>query len=232
MSALWLGLGIGFFGSLHCLGMCGPLAMALPYRTTNTVVRAGKSVLYNIGRTLTYIILGLALASLGQGMFLLGLQKFFSVSFGILLIYFILLPQQYRRVSFFIENSELITKVKIQFRNQFQKKNPTVFLFAGMLNGLIPCGMVYMAAIAAMGTSSIESGMSLMAGFGLGTFPALTLIASFGSVPSLSKIGFSKLQPAVLLVVGILMISRGLLVEMPNVPELGILNPSNFTLCK
>ena len=91
-AALLIGFTIGFVGSWHCVGMCGPLAMALPYRTSRPEVRLMKSLLYTLGRTSTYILVGLLLALVGEGFALAGFQRSLSLLVGLVLVAIVLFP--------------------------------------------------------------------------------------------------------------------------------------------
>src|SRR5476651_1937523 len=77
---------IGLFGSVHCVGMCGPLALAVPSLQTKGWLIVADKVSYNIGRVVTYSILGLLLGFLGKQLWLLGLQQAVSIISGLLII--------------------------------------------------------------------------------------------------------------------------------------------------
>ena len=91
---LWFAFIVGLFGSLHCIGMCGPIALALPsYSNSNLSVIISR-VLYNFGRTLTYGFIGALIGLFGQGLSLVGVQQWLSVISGVLLILIVFLPTQ------------------------------------------------------------------------------------------------------------------------------------------
>ncbi len=231
MNALTLGLTIGFFGSWHCLGMCGPLALALPYRDSGLGARVVKSLLYNLGRTITYIIIGLILASIGQRMAMAGFQRGFSIVVGSVLIYFLLVPRHYKRLALKIEQTSIISIVKRQIQQQFAQKGLLTFFFAGLFNGFLPCGMVYMAGAAALGSVSVESGSMLMLGFGVGTWPMMLGVALSSQIRLLPSVQPTKWIVSMMFLFGVVMIWRGVATELPDIPQMGQFNPKSLTIC-
>ena len=85
-------LSIGFVGSMHCIGMCGPIALALPVHGTGTFNRVVGPLLYNLGRVLTYFVLGMLFGMLGKGFVIGGYQQWLSVAMGVLILVVVLLP--------------------------------------------------------------------------------------------------------------------------------------------
>ncbi len=232
MLTLVTGLTLGVIGSLHCMGMCGPLAMALPYRTSAPVPRVARASLYSLGRTLTYILLGVLLATLGEVATMAGVQRILSVALGSLLIFLIVFPRYYRQLSDNLERTTFYSRIKTGIRSQFQRRSFLAFFTTGMLNGLLPCTMVYLAAFAAINTGSWQSGSLLMLGFGLGTSPALIAMAAAPSLSLFGRINWRRVVPVVAVLAGTLMIVRGVATELPDVPALGMLNPKDLTLCR
>lgn len=210
---------IGFLGSIHCIGMCGPIAFALPVRTNNTWIKLFKYLLYNVGRILTYSCLGFLIGFIGKGFALAGLQEFISISAGTFIIISVLVIHHPLENSFL----EKITfgireKLKSSFKFYFQKKGWLSLFVLGILNGLLPCGMVYMAMLGALASGSTVTGALFMAAFGLGTVPAMLSISLIGNTLSggLKSI-FFKASPYVACIVGILLIIRGFHLDIPYV---------------
>ena len=216
------GLGIGLAGSLHCVGMCGPLAMALPMGQGRDQ-QILNILLYNSGRAITYGLLGLLFGWLGNNFFIAGYQQVLSISvgIGILLLYFInssktnLFPF-INRFTNAIKNA-LVTQMKSKslFRSS---------LLVGVLNGLLPCGMVYLAIGSAMATGSIQNGALLMFSFGLGTIPLMTLLMIFGKSIKFSwRLQLKKALPIMVVCMSVLLILRGLNLGIPYVsPRLNV----------
>ena len=81
-------LTIGLVGSLHCIGMCGPIALALPLKGKSNIQRTFGLLLYNSGRILTYALFGTLFGLLGKSFHLAGLQRQVSVFLGALIIFY------------------------------------------------------------------------------------------------------------------------------------------------
>ncbi len=211
-----LALGFGF--SLHCIGMCGPIALALPVEdeTTNLRFVFGR-ILYNAGRILTYVLMGAVIGSIGQAISLLGWQQGLSIAAGLLILLGLLIPKRiWLRLTRFHLVSRLITRFKIAWAKRFGVGTPRSLLVIGLLNGLLPCGLVYMALAGAGATGSVYGGMLFMAIFGLGTVPAMLSVSLFGKVIDFgAKRVFRRVAPAMIGIMAILFILRGLALGIP-----------------
>jgi uncharacterized protein len=206
------GFVIGLFGSLHCLGMCGPLVLALPLSHTSNLLRITGGLLYNLGRAITYGLLGIVFGVIGKGLQLTGFQRWVSIGFGIILILTVIIPG-------LINLNPLISKITSQFTSSLkirmgnllrQQKVFPLFIF-GLLNGLLPCGLVYAAIMGAIVTGSLVESSLYMFLFGLGTLPLMFLLIYFANLLKnkyLSQI--RKIIPILIIVLGILFILRGL----------------------
>lgn len=203
---------LGFLGSFHCVGMCGPIAMALP--TSNdgkTKVLFGR-LLYNAGRIVTYTLLGLILGFMGYAIALKGMQEELSIAMGILIIAgvaFSFLSQKFFATTLFI--TRLTAPLKRGFKNLFGKNSLLALFFIGILNGLLPCGFVYIALAGAITTGGVASGMSYMFLFGMGTLPMMFSLSLVGSFVSIKGQRFlRKASPAIAIVLALLLIQRGI----------------------
>lgn len=220
---------IGLFGSLHCMVMCGPLVMSLPFAGRNFWYALIQKILYQSGRILTYSILGYAAGAIGRGFDILHLQQLLSITTGVLLIgiafYHFFGKGRNGAGRLYIA---FITPLASQMANWLSK--PYGGLFAGTLHGLIPCGMVYMAIAGSLNTASAVSGAKFMLYFGLGTTPLLVL-ASF--VPlALRKIGIPKMMfPILFFVSGALLLSRGLNLDIPYI-SMPVIGQETVPFCK
>lgn len=216
---LYTALTIGLVGSLHCLGMCGPIAVAIPLHHNNWMMKILGGLLYNSGRVITYGILGALFGFLGRGIQLAGLQQWASILLGIIMILSVLFPVLFReKIKLDRIFSGYAGHLTGRFRIMFSKRTLKNLLFIGILNGLLPCGLVYMAIAGAINTNEVVNGILFMVVFGLGTIPAMLLLSLAGNVVTS---GFrkraSKVIPAFIVILGILFILRGMSLGIPYV---------------
>ncbi len=210
-------LTLGLLGSFHCVGMCGPIAIALPLGHGNWFKRISGGLGYNLGRTITYGLLGAFFGLIGQGLELAGFQRWVSIAMGSTMVIAGISPR-------FIKGGAYLERVSGQFVGQLQQnlaklfKNgsiPSLFL-VGILNGFLPCGLVYMALAGALATSSFSSGILFMIVFGLGTIPMLLLISLAGNLISGTfRQKINKGIPYLIVIIGLLFILRGLNLSIP-----------------
>lgn len=211
--ALWTALMIGFFGSFHCVGMCGPIALALPgARQTGWHFVAGR-LLYNFGRIVTYTLLGALFGILGRSLFVAGVQKGLSIVLGLIIIASVVLKSSL--FSTFKKSTgidRILEVLKNTIRRQFKRRDLTTLFTIGLLNGLLPCGFVYMGLAASLTTGSIPGAAIFMAFFGLGTFPAMMLMAMAPGLISLElRQRISRLIPLLAILLGVYLIYRGMM---------------------
>ncbi|AQG78916.1 sulfite exporter TauE/SafE family protein [Spirosoma montaniterrae] len=198
----------GVAGSLHCVGMCGPLAAALPVGRLPQAQRGIAVGLYHAGRLLAYAALGLVLGSVGHGLLLAGLQQPLAIGAGLLLLVW---PIVTRSRFGGLTALRPMRWLSVPMARLFQSPSLTSFGLLGVLNGLLPCGMVYVALAGAVVTGSAPGSATYMVLFGLGTVPALVLVRF---VPAFFSAGLrrqlSRLTPLVTVGLGILLLGRGL----------------------
>ena len=212
MSILLTALLLGLLGSFHCLGMCGPIAFILPVDRHNKAKMSLQTLLYHLGRMTAYALIGLLFGYLGKGIYLLGFQQKVSLILGILMVVLAFVPAtKVLRLKPLAGWNKFVYFVKNSLGNYLQKRSTSGFYVIGFFNGLLPCGLVYIALVGAMATGDPILGALYMAIFGLGTAPMMTLaifLGSFVSVKVRNKI--NKLIPYAVVLVGILFILRGL----------------------
>ena len=210
---------IGLVGSLHCLGMCGPIAVAIPLHKHNWPLKIAGGLLYNIGRTITYGIIGGIFGLLGLGIALAGFQQWASIGLGIIMITSVLFPVVFReKINFDRIFTGYASRLIGRFRNLFKNHSLQSLLFIGILNGLLPCGLVYMALAGAINTNDVLMGIVFMVLFGLGTTPALLILALAGNVLSAGlRRKVSKVVPVFIVILGIIFILRGLSLGIPYI---------------
>jgi len=218
---------LGSLGSMHCIGMCGPLALSLPVVNSNVQSKLASALLYNNGRIVTYATLGALFGAIGRTFAIFGYQQWLSILLGVLIIIFLVLPRQSK---VFTKASILVRffhKLRSYLGKLFIKKNyPSVF-FIGLLNGLLPCGLVYMAIAGAVATASVIKSSIFMAFFGIGTLPMMWGVSFFGSFIKVStRQKIRAAYPYVMLLMACLLIIRGLGLGIPY------LSPANFDTVK
>ncbi len=210
---------LGLIGNIHCAGMCGPIAFALPVHHLPSRQRLLASVLYNAGRVVTYMALGLVFGIIGSGFNLTGLQEWLTIISGMVLILMVTLPFGLKgggKLATWYHSITLPLKSKMGVLLKTGNVN-TLFLF-GMLNGLLPCGMVYAGLAVALSAGSIVESILIMAAFGLGTTPALALIIYQSGVLK-RNIGkhLKFVIPFSVFILGSILILRGLSLDIPYV---------------
>lgn len=226
MEVLISALVLGLMGSFHCVGMCGPIALSLPLRGNTIFQKLIGGSLYNIGRTVTYGLMGAVFGLIGQGFQLMGFQRWISIIMGTLMILSILIPTIFKR--FKTGNNDFLTgKLRQAIAKLFAQKSYGGLFLIGLLNGLLPCGLVYMAIAGAIGAGSVVEGILFMVIFGLGTLPMLLFISLLGNVVSISfRNKISKVIPYLVVVIGLIFILRGLSLGIPYLsPPKAKLNP-------
>jgi sulfite exporter TauE/SafE len=213
MSLYWSAIVVGFLGSFHCIGMCGPIVLAVPAQSFLS------KIFYNLGRTLTYAIMGAVIGFIGEGFTFVGWQQNLSVGVGAAMLIIVLFTK-YKH--FDLPMSGALEKLWIYSKSRltplFKSKSLFAPLFIGLINGLLPCGLVYAALFAAVSMGGIWEGALYMALFGLGTAPMLIGVAVFGNLVTPQwRTRFNKSVPYFIGVIAILLILRGLNLGIPMV---------------
>ncbi len=211
MEWLWAGFGMGLLGSFHCAGMCGPIALALPFNSTNRLSHLTGNVIYQFGRITTYALIGLLFGFIGRGFSLAGIQQPLSVFLGVFMILLVILPRVFNthKTPRFLQTS--ISAIKKALGSFLKKRGYTALYTTGLLNGLLPCGLVYMALLGAVGIGDPKMSSAFMLFFGLGTFPMMFSIAFLGNFLSQQwRSFFNKAVPYAVILLGLVFILRGL----------------------
>lgn len=210
-------LALGFLGSFHCIGMCGPIVLALPSHQQHRYVKVYSSLLYNIGRVITYGILGLLFGLLGEGIYLGGLQQIVSIATGAIIVLVVLFPYilPSKMKQFSLMNYPWFKNI---FSKLFKSESYIAYLLIGLVNGLLPCGFVYIALSGALLVGDTLQGSLFMMLFGLGTIPAMFSLAMAGSFVSLNfRNKIKKSIPYLSVIVGLILILRGLNLGIPYI---------------
>lgn len=167
---------IGFFSGFHCIAMCGGLCAALCHKQNNKQV-----IITNLGRVITYTILGALFAGVVQGASLTIPVIAWGFWLRMLMGFMLMLTA----AVLFLKNHRLMTiqkplpiwsKVAPKLKQLQAKNGSSASVVKGMLWGLVPCGLLYGMLVIAATTADVFRGMSFMLFFGLGT--VLPLLAS------------------------------------------------------
>jgi sulfite exporter TauE/SafE len=210
---------LGLLGSLHCAGMCGPIAFMLPVDRSNSFKKITQISMYHIGRLLAYAIIGLVFGLIGKSLYIFGMQQQLSIIIGIVMIILVLLP--YKWLSKFNLAQPIyktVGYIKKSLGQALHKKTADTFLTIGFLNGFLPCGLVYMAVFGAIAMGSYTEGSLYMILFGLGTIPLMTAAIYLGKfLNSTIKQRIQKAIPVFVVIIGALFILRGLGLGIPYI---------------
>lgn len=203
----WTAIILGLAGSFHCAGMCGPLIMAMPAKGSR-VQFALKKVVYSLGRITTYGLLGVGVGVLGEGLDLVGFQRYASLISGVLLLiaYFVGIKKK--------SSGTVFNFIKKGLGKAIQQNGLSSHYIFGFLNGFLPCGLTVFALIAALSQLSLMNTVLYMVLFGLGTFPMMIVIPLFGGT-LLNKVKNKLNYRSVVLVVSLLLIVRGMNLGIP-----------------
>jgi uncharacterized protein len=209
----WTAFILGLVGSLHCAGMCGPLALALPPAGSTTPAYVLGRVAYNLGRIVTYCILGLVFGLVGATLWLAGIQRWVSIALGVAL-----LVGQFasRKLALWQPVTSLVGRLKSRMAVLLRQRSFTSLAVLGLLNGLLPCGLVYVACAGAAATGGVLAGAQYMAVFGAATVPMMLAISLSGKlVPPALRLSLRKAIPACVFLLATLLILRGMSLGIP-----------------
>jgi sulfite exporter TauE/SafE len=206
--------------------MCGPIAMMLPVDRNNEAKKIIQLLLYHFGRLTAYASLGLLFGILGKGFFLAGIQQQLSIAVGVIMITIAIVPEkQLAKYNFSKPIYRIIAKVKTSLGSQFKSRSYKSFFTIGLLNGYLPCGMVYVALFGALAMPSINFSILYMLLFGLGTIPMMSLVVIISNLLTLPiRSTIQRVIPVIAVCIGVLFIMRGLGLNIPYV------SPSTMSL--
>jgi sulfite exporter TauE/SafE len=213
------GLTVGFG---HCLGMCGPIVVSLSLSLKGRPFLL-PHLLYHGGRITTYALLGglmgwtgsLAQWTAGIG----GLQRAATILAGAVIVFMGLAMTGWIPLGVFGDDYEPKGWISRGLRKLTSFRNPLAYYAVGLLLGLLPCGPVYTALVAAAGAGTdapnalggMIQGMGMMAAFGLGTLPALLLVGKFADFTWLKwRTHLYRLGAVLMIAVGCYYVIRGI----------------------
>lgn len=209
---------MGFAGSLHCIGMCSPLAIAVSNASPRVAL---NRIIYNLGRIFTYGILGAMVGTIGWTLPFGNFQNLISVLLGVTLLLFGLLGVSHIHVPGLTKGLQhATTYLKKLFGKFLQRKNFYSVFILGSLNGILPCGLTFLALTYCLTLNSPAESFYFMILFGLGTLPAMAgLTAILMDLVKRFNISLRKLTTSMLILSGCLLIARVFLFHHHTLPE-------------
>lgn len=217
-SAIWLGFVMGLASNLHCLGMCGPIALATPVNRSSWWTILVDLIKYHSGRIAIYTVMGIFAGLIGASIRFLNWLQWISIASGVLIIlfawgkFFAKIPLGAKIQAWFFPKLQRVRKYALE------SKSPFRLILLGMVNGLLPCGVVYIAlGNAVIADSYFGSAMAMLA-FGVGTLPILLAIGFLGGkIGNIFKERWKNLVPVLLTIVGSVIILRGMNLGIPYI---------------
>lgn len=214
---------LGFAGSLHCAGMCSPLAFAVTSKSG-----LANKILYNVGRIFMYCLMGAVVSSIGV-VLPVYVQYAISITLGVALLIIGVTGSNFK-IPLLTPLIRVTSFIKAQFSNFLQQKRYGSVFMMGILNGILPCGLTFLALTACITLNGPIGGFIFMAAFGAGTLPVmLGLISIIPFFAKHFKFNVAKLSVAMQLAAGCLLIVRVLLVDPgAHLPVTGV---DQITIC-
>lgn len=234
MNLFLVAISLGFLGSFHCVGMCGPIALALPINHNSTFKRIFGIVSYNLGRIFTYTLLGGFFGLVGQSLVIAGYQQVLSICLGVLILVGIFLPAKiYNKFKLTSLLFAYVGIVKQKLGSLFKKRNLSSLFVIGLLNGLLPCGLVYLGIAGAIASGGIFNGSLFMSFFGMGTIPAMFILSIIGNSISVNfRNKIQKAVPVFIIITALMLILRGSNLGIPYLsPEMSANKPECSKCC-
>lgn len=212
---------MGLTGSLHCAGMCGPIALVMPFQAQTGAKKWLGVLLYHLGRVSVYALLSFVLFSF-RSFFHPQIQQYISIVLGALLIIagaITIFPQSKMHLK--LPWTEAVKKLLGRFM-----LNPKLgaLLITGVLNGLLPCGLVYMALALATTAATPLASVALMYAFGIGTMPVFVLLLVLKNKSGfMQRLKVYRLAPMIMFFFGCLFILRGMNLGIPYLsPQISV----------
>ncbi len=210
---------LGITGSLHCVGMCGPIALTIPINNITLISKITGALIYNFGRVITYSFLGLIFGIIGKTFSLFGFQQALSIFVGIIILIWVFkfrfMQNIFSKINFI---DSLLSKLRSMISNLFTTHSNSSLFSIGLLNGFLPCGLVYLAIAGAVTSESIINSVFFMSVFGLATLPMMLSITLLGAQVKFSfRNKLKKIYPFVMGIMACVLILRGLGLGIPFV---------------
>ena len=189
----------GLLTSLHCISMCGAINLMTTFNRENKV-NLKRPILYNLGRLISYTILGGIVGLIGS---IISISETIN---GLIIIF--------ASIVMLLMSLSMLNIIKfklpklINFKNKFKTSNSFI---VGLLNGFMPCGPLQAMQVYALSTGSFIKGSLSMFLFCLGTIPLMLGVGViFNVVKGRKKIILNKIASVLILLLSFAMLFRGL----------------------
>lgn len=216
---VWTGFVIGLLGSVHCVGMCGPIVLALPGSPRQKLRFWVGRLFNNFGRIITYGFLGLLAGLVGKSIHVSGYQQMLSITIGIAILFSVILPTKLGiRLFPFLPVEKLKFRFKQWWGILLRRHSVNSMFLIGLLNGFLPCGFVYLGLAGALSTGTVIGSIGYMALFGLGTMPILLATSWLSKLIGIRiRQTVLRLFPVGMVILALLFILRGMSLGIPYV---------------
>lgn len=206
---------IGFAGSMHCLGMCSPLVLAVTSQKPSALI---SRVLYNAGRIAVYALIGAVISGVGMLLPLHQVQNAVSLVLGAVLLLIGIGAIKIHPPGLTAATSRLTSRLKIMFGKYIRRKTWRATILLGALNGLLPCGLTLIALSWCTTLRGPVDGFNFMLLFGAGTLPVMLGFTS--ALPALLRRlnwNIQRLTTSMLILSGCVLIARVFIVHLPHI---------------
>lgn len=213
---LFAALTLGLLGSMHCIGMCGPLVIAVPTSATSRWKFIIERVVFNCGKAITYGVMGAVVGLAGKSI-MMNVQQDISIILGVTILLSVGIPIGFKsKMGKYSPLKYFYIFIKEKFSILIRKRGMIALFTLGMLNGLLPCGLVYTALIGATVVSDVWQSAFFMIVFGLATSPALIAVAIAGKILSVKyRSLLTRAIPVMSIALAVILILRGLNLGIP-----------------
>ncbi|MEM9339001.1 MAG: sulfite exporter TauE/SafE family protein [Bacteroidota bacterium] len=205
---------MGVVGSLHCVGMCGPLNLLMLSSSRSYT----SYFLYHAGRVTSYLLLGLVLGLIGHSFQLFKLQQAVTFTLGVTLFALYGIPGVRAKLEKYYYQSALYKVLRRTLSKNFSSRKR--WFLSGAANGLLPCGLTYVAAAGSVVAGTTAKGVAFMLLFGLGTLPGLLLLSIGVTTSGFLRTMVPKAIPFIAILSGGILLLRGFLISYPNFNQL------------
>ena len=230
---VFAGLSLGLVSSFHCVGMCGPLVLSLPINRNRKASKFWSISMYHGGRIGTYALFGLIFGMAGRKIYLAGFQQWFSILLGIMILLSLVANPVGSGGIFASFLKGYSSRVRRSIATLWASNSKFKFMLLGGANGLLPCGMVYLAVAGALSFSDLGRSIAFMSMFGAGTLPTLLALSLLTNLVSVSfRNGIRKIVPYLVAAMGCLLIIRGLNLGIPYLSPLMTKLPVHSISCR
>jgi hypothetical protein len=212
--------------------MCGPIAISLP-SGSGPLHHITSRIFYNMGRIMTYALLGYAAGIAGKSVAIAGWQNALSISVGGIIVLAVVIPTKFLSRLFPGEVYAVVgNRFTTLWKAVFGCGTLSSMLAVGILNGFLPCGLVYVAVGASMVLFDPFQSVVYMVSFGLGTFPLMFAVSMAGQLFASSfRLRLSRLVPVGALILGCLLILRGMSLGIPYVSPADPIHATDSQTC-